>query len=52
MPTFPTKTTSTDIKIQDLNCQEIKINVESESSELDDEILREILAEEEERKKT
>ena len=52
LPTFDVPTSSKDIIIQDLDCRNLMMEGgDSGSSDLDDEILQEILREEEERRK-
>ena len=55
LPTFPMKTKARDIEIKDLDCanlkNEIEITEESHDKDLEDEILKEILREDEERRK-
>jgi hypothetical protein len=55
LPTFPMKTKARDIEIKDLDCPnlkpEIEITEDSQDKDLEDEILKEILREDEERRK-
>lgn len=51
LPTFDVKVKAKDMKVNTLDCPNIQLQVDEIGTEIDDEILKEIIAEEEERRK-